>query len=69
MSMTCGRGVTNSTLSKWVVGMSVTHDICTSLEEFSGVLFSTREQHADFGQARQNNDAANIAKLTSWFGK
>lgn len=40
--------------------MSVTHDICTSLEEFSGVLFSTREQYADFGQVRQNKDAADI---------
>lgn len=67
--MTRGRGVTNSTLSKWVVGMSATHDICTSLEEFSGVLFSTSEQHADFGEARQKKDAADIAKLTDWFEK
>lgn len=67
--MTRGRGVTDSTLSKWVVGMSATHDICTSLEEFSGVLFSTSEQHADFGQARQNKDAADIAKLNGWFEK
>lgn len=30
-------GVTNSNLSKCVVGMSATNDICISLEEFSGV--------------------------------
>jgi len=65
--MTHGRGVTNCTLSKLVIGVSATHDICTSLEEFGGVLFSTSEQHADFRQARQNKDAADIAKLTDWF--
>ena len=67
--MTRGRGVTNSTLSKWVIGMSATHDICTSLEEFCGVLFTSSEQHTDFGQARQTKDAADVTKLIEWFGK
>ncbi|RVE40855.1 hypothetical protein evm_014495 [Chilo suppressalis] len=31
------------------------------------VVGSTSEQHADFGQARQNKDGADIAKLTDWF--
>lgn len=67
--MTRGRGVTNSTLSKWVVGVSATHDKCISLEEFGGVLFSTSEQYADFRQAHQNKDATDIAKLKDWFEK
>lgn len=67
--MTRGRGVTNSTLSKWVIGMSAIHDICTSLEEFCGVLFTSSEQHTDFGQARQTKDAADVTKLIEWFGK
>lgn len=45
------------------------HAICTSLEEFSGVLFSTSEKHADFGQAWQNKDSADIAKITDNFAK
>ncbi|RVE46742.1 hypothetical protein evm_008605 [Chilo suppressalis] len=33
------------------------------------VVGSTSEQHADFGQVRQNKDGADIAKLTDWFEK
>lgn len=36
--------------------MNVTYDVCTSLEEFTDVLYSISEQHVnDFEQARQNN--------------
>lgn len=65
--VTRGRGVADSALSKWVIGMSATHDICVSLEEFCGVLFSSSEQHKDFGEAHRTKDAADIAKLTEWF--
>lgn len=40
--------------------MNATHDLCTSLEEFTGVLFSISEQHVSFEQARQNKYAADI---------
>ncbi|CAH2107272.1 unnamed protein product [Euphydryas editha] len=42
--------------------MSATHEICTSLEEFCGVLFTS-----DLGQARRNRDTADIAKLSQLF--
>lgn len=61
-----GRGVTDSVISKWVVGMSATHDVCTSLEEFCDVLFTSSEQHRDFGEARITKDMTDIAKLTTW---
>lgn len=44
--------------------MRVTHDICISLEEFSGLLFSTSEKHAD-----TNKVATDIVELTNWFQK
>lgn len=47
--------------------MSTTHGICTSLEEVSGVPFSTIEQHAHFGEARQRKDAVDVVKLTDRF--
>lgn len=65
--ITGGRGVSDSVLSKWLVGMSATHEICTSLEEFCGVLFTSSEQHKDLGEARRNRDKADIAKLSQWF--
>lgn len=65
--ITGGRGVSHSVLSKWLVGMNATHEICASLEEFCGVLFTSSEQHKDFGQARRSRDTADIAKLSQWF--
>ena len=60
------RDVTDSALSKWVLGMTVTHDICLSLEDFCGILFSMAEQYEDFRGARRTRDAADIDKLSAW---
>ncbi|KAJ8877078.1 hypothetical protein PR048_021530 [Dryococelus australis] len=64
--LTQGRGITESILSKTIPGTTATHDICTSLEEFSDVHFSSTEQHVDFRGARQKRDTAGVAKLTQW---
>lgn len=64
--LTRGRGVSDSVLSKWILGTTATHDICTSLEQFSGVQFFSTEQHVDFREARQKRDLADVAKLTLW---
>ncbi|KAF2890123.1 hypothetical protein ILUMI_16050, partial [Ignelater luminosus] len=61
-----GRGVTVSVVSKWIEGISITHDVCTLLEEFCGVHFTSSGQHKDFGEARITKDIADIAKLTTW---
>ncbi|MBW0528211.1 hypothetical protein O181_067926 [Austropuccinia psidii MF-1] len=65
--ITGGRGVSHSVLSKWLVGMNATHEVCTSLEEFAGVIFTSSEQHKDLGQARRSRDTADIVKLNQWF--
>lgn len=43
------------------------HEVCTSLEEFSGVIFTSSEQHKDLGQARRSRDTADIVKFNQWF--
>ncbi|KAJ8890802.1 hypothetical protein PR048_010311 [Dryococelus australis] len=64
--LTCGRGISDSVISKWIVEMSVTHDICASLKEFCGVLFSSSEQHIYFSMTRITRNTANIGKLAVW---
>lgn len=64
--VTGGRGVSHSVLSKWVVGMSATHEICTSLEEFCGVLHTSGEQHKDIGLAIRSRNEQDVVKLCQW---
>ncbi|KAJ8890485.1 hypothetical protein PR048_009994 [Dryococelus australis] len=53
-------------ISKWIVEISATHDICGSLKEFCGILFSS-EQHVDFSMTHITRNTANIGKLAAWF--
>ncbi|KAJ8889207.1 hypothetical protein PR048_008705 [Dryococelus australis] len=63
--LTHGQGISDSVISKWFVEMRATHDICTSLEEFCGVLFSSFEQHADFSMTGITS-TADSGKLEAW---
>lgn len=65
--LTRGRGITDSTLSKWLKGTTISHAICSSLEEFSGVYFSSVEQHVDLLPSRQRRDQEDRKKLYVWF--
>jgi hypothetical protein len=46
--LTSGRGITDSVLAKWIGGASVSIAICSELEDFAGLQFSTSEQHVDY---------------------
>uniref|UniRef100_A0A8D8UPN1 Uncharacterized protein n=1 Tax=Cacopsylla melanoneura TaxID=428564 RepID=A0A8D8UPN1_9HEMI len=46
--------------------MSATHEICTSLEEFCGVLHTTGEQHKDIGLAIRSRNEQDVVKLCHW---
>ncbi|KAJ8881582.1 hypothetical protein PR048_018066 [Dryococelus australis] len=59
-----GQGISNSVISKWIVEMSVTHDISASVVFFS--LFSF-EQHVDFSMTRITRNITDIGKLAAWF--
>lgn len=61
------RGITDSVVAKWVLGLTEATAICMSLEEFSGVKFSSGEQHVDFRASRQDKDEKDIATMYKWF--
>ncbi|KAJ8878928.1 hypothetical protein PR048_019531 [Dryococelus australis] len=60
-------GVPDSVVSKWLLGLTATYDICMSFEEFCGVNFSSSEQHEDFRESRKAKDSTDIAKVSLWF--
>lgn len=64
--MTQGRGITGSTLAKWLQATVVSNAICSSLEEFSGVFVSS-DQHVDLLLSRQRRDKEDRKKLYDWY--
>lgn len=65
--LTRGRGISDSVLSKWICGSSAASAICSSVEDFSGVVFSSGEQHVDFRASRKNRDEQDRRKISEWF--
>ncbi len=65
--LTRGRGITDSVLTRWICGSPGSTAICTSLEEFAGVVFVGGEQHVDFRLSRQQRDSRDRAKIREWF--
>ncbi|KAJ8868794.1 hypothetical protein PR048_030334 [Dryococelus australis] len=59
--LTRGRDISDSVISKWILEMSATHDICASLEVFCGVLFSSSDM------IRITINISDIGKLAAWF--
>lgn len=43
--LTRGRGVTDSVLSRWTMGMTALEHVCEELEKFCDVVFDSSEQH------------------------
>lgn len=64
--MTRGRGITDSTLTKWLQATLVSNAICSALEIFSGVYFSSGDQHIDLLLSRQRRDQEDRKKLYTW---
>ena len=49
--MTHGRGITDSTLTKWVHALPLCVLLCDFLEKFTGIHTTTSEQHRDLRQS------------------
>lgn len=64
--LTRGRGITDSTLHKYVQGIVPTHGICQSFEVFAGNNFTSGEQHVDFRVSRVSGNASDVQKVTGW---
>ncbi|CAG9814961.1 unnamed protein product [Phaedon cochleariae] len=67
--LTRGRGVTDSVLSRWIVGMLCLQHICDQIEMFTDVRSATSEQHVDMRPSRVTRDNVDIEKLRSWFAE
>ena len=64
--LTHGRGVQESVLSKWTLGMVFLHNICDEVEKFCNVDFSSSEQHVEMRSSRVNRDNDDVKKLMDW---
>ncbi|XP_039282968.1 uncharacterized protein LOC120351076 [Nilaparvata lugens] len=64
--LTHGRGIRESVLTKWTLGMTHMQNICDELEAFAGASFGTSEQHVDSRISRINRDTKDAAKLQEW---
>lgn len=67
--LTSGRGITDSVLAKWIGAAPTSTAICSALEEFAGVHFTTGEQHVDYRATRQRRDNDDRNKIFSWFSQ
>nr|CAI5830022.1 unnamed protein product [Callosobruchus analis] len=69
--LTRGRGITDSVLSKWILGMPVMQQVTGAIEEFVDVISSNTEQHVDSKPTRQTRDTRNndANKLMEWLSE
>ena len=66
--MTHGRGITDSSLMKWVHAIPYNIPTCDALGEYSGVHSHTSEQHKDLRQCSTNRDSHDCTVFTEWLG-
>ena len=64
--LTRGRGMTESVVSRWVLGMPGCTEITQHFEAFCGVIFTTSEQHVELGMSRQVRDNKDVDTLLQW---
>ena len=64
--MTHGRGITDSTLTKWVHALPRCAPICDALEQFTGVHTGTSELHKDLRQSTQARDIKDRGIFEGW---
>ena len=64
--LTRARGLTDSVLTLWSLGMVYLHNVCDDVEKFTGVALGTTEQHVDMRSARIIRDDEDLKKLSEW---
>ncbi|XP_014681447.1 PREDICTED: uncharacterized protein LOC106821245 [Priapulus caudatus] len=64
--MTHGRGITDSTLTKWVYALPLCVPFCDALEKFTGVHTCTSDQHKDMLQSTQSRDNKHRCVFLGW---
>ena len=66
--LTSGRGISPSTIAKWVHSMPAASRVIDAMETFGGVACVTSEQHVDLRESDQKRDHADIATFLTLFG-
>ena len=64
--LTHGRGITDSVLSRWILGMVHLLDICEQVDKNTDITSATTKQHVDLRPTRTTRDNQDIEKLTLW---
>ena len=64
--MTRGRGITDSTLARWVHSLPQCVPICDALESFTSVHSGTSDQHRDLRPASQSRDMSDLCIFVQW---
>lgn len=66
-SLTHGRGLTDSVITKWVLSMILLVEVCNEMENFCNVSYATSEQHVDTRVTRVSRDALDLQKIVEFF--
>ena len=64
--LTRGRGISPSTIAKWVHSMPATSRVIDDKDTFSGVVCVKSEQHVDLRESSQTPDHVDTATLLTW---
>lgn len=65
--LTRGRGMTDSVLTRWTLGMVYLQNICTDVESYCDITSATSEQHIDVRASRMTRDEQDVQKLRDFF--
>lgn len=64
--LTHGRGMSESVLMRWTLGMVALQNICEEVEKFTYTSSSTSEQHIDMRRTRMERDDRDVGKMQNW---
>ena len=64
--MTRGRGITDSTLTKWVHSLPKCVPLCNALENFAAVHSGTSEQHRELRPSSEARDNTDLNHFVQW---
>ncbi|GBL81247.1 hypothetical protein AVEN_143575-1 [Araneus ventricosus] len=67
--LTRGRGITESVLIRWTLGMIHLHNICEEVEKYCNIISVTSEQHVDVRPSRIALDIEDVEKVMQWFSQ
>lgn len=65
--LTHGRGISASTLARWVHSMPATSRVIEAVHDFSGVVKVSSEQHVELRESRQKRDRDDMKMMLNWF--